>query len=315
MIVRFGSNIYEWCGDSSFRKSGYDERTKEFKDYPIPAFFSEYGCNKPQPREFSDVPVLFGPKMNDVWSGGIVYMYFQEDNDYGLVKVKDDKVSKMPDFASLSKQIQKATPTGVNSDKYSPTESAPSCPSVGKDWESSDKLPPSPNSDLCSCMEDSLTCVVKDDVSDKEIGKLFGTVCDLGNCDGISKDAKKGRYGAYSMCKPKQQLSFVMDQYYQQQSKKGNAASACDFKGAASTRKSSKPSGTCKDLMNEAGTAGTGIVTSHPTVGSDAGSARSSTSSDAAGMMASPGSVNVGNWQLGVYFATAIFAGVAMILL
>ena len=317
VIVRFGYNIYEWCGDSSFHKSGYDERTKEFKDFPIPAFFSEYGCNDPQPRKFNDVPVLFGPKMNDVWSGGIVYMYFQEDNDYGLVKIKDNKASKMPDFASLSSQIQKATPTGVNSNKYSPTASAPLCPSVGKDWESSEKLPPSPNSDLCSCMEDSLTCVVKDDVSDKEVGKLFGTVCDLGNCDGISKDAKKGKYGAYSMCKPKQQLSFVMNQYYKQQSKKGNSESACDFKGAASTRSSSKPSGTCKSLIQEAGTAGTGTVTSNPTGGSGSGSSSesSSTSSGAVSMMASPGSVRVGNWQLGTYFATAIFAGAAMILL
>src|SRR5699024_2192171 len=103
-----------------------------------------------------------------------------------------------------------------------------------------------------------------------------------------------GRYGAYSMCKPKQQLSFVMDQYYKQQSKKGNTASACDFKGAASTKKSSKPSGTCKDLINEAGTAGTDTVTSHPTGGSNTGAASSSTSSDSAGMTAFPGSVYVG---------------------
>lgn len=313
MIVRFGYNIYEWCGDSSFHKSGYDERTKEFKDYPVPAFFSEYGCNDPKPRLFNDVPVLFGPKMDDVWSGGIVYMYFQEANDYGLVKVKGDKVSKMPDFASLSKEIQKATPSGVNSDKYSATASAPSCPSVGQDWESSDKLPPSPNSDLCSCMEDSLTCVVKDDVSSKEIGKLFGSVCGVGDCSGIEKDSTKGKYGSYSMCKPKQQLSFVMNQYYQKQSKKGNGASACDFKGAASTRKASKPSGTCKSLIKEAGTAGTGTVTSNPTGGS--GGSSSSTSSGAAGMAASPGSVKAGNWQLGAYLATAIFAGMAMILL
>ncbi|RJE24493.1 1,3-beta-glucanosyltransferase [Aspergillus sclerotialis] len=164
-------------------------------------------------------------------------------------------------------------------------------------------------------MEDSLTCVVKDDVSDKEVGKLFGTVCDLGNCDGILKDAKKGRYGAYSMCKPKQQLSFVMNQYYEQQSKKGNSASACDFKGAASTRKASKPSGTCKDLIKEAGPAGTGTVTSNPTGGSDSTSGSSSTSSGAVGIMATPGSVRVGDWQLGAYFATAIFTGAAMILL
>jgi hypothetical protein len=82
----WGYNIYEWCGESTFESSGYQERTQAFANYSVPAFFSEYGCNNPgggESRIWQETGVLYSDQMNKVWSGGMVYEYFQEQNDFG----------------------------------------------------------------------------------------------------------------------------------------------------------------------------------------------------------------------------------------
>lgn len=83
----WGYNIYSWCGDkSSMKISGYDKQVEFFSNYSIPVFFAEYGCNDPggaEARVFEDTEALYSSAMTGVFSGGIVYMYFQEANDYG----------------------------------------------------------------------------------------------------------------------------------------------------------------------------------------------------------------------------------------
>lgn len=312
-IDMFGYNIYEWCGDSSFKTSGYEARTQEFKDYPVPAFFSEYGCNTPSPRHFSDVPVLFGPQMDDVWSGGIVYMYFETSNNYGLVSTSGNSVSTLPDYSFLSKQMQSATPSGVNSADYSPTKAVgQACPTVGGNWQAASALPPAPNADLCSCMYDTLECVPVDDISSKLYQKTFSYLGGEGVIDGVTGNATTGEYGAYSMCNAEQRLAFAMNRYYLT---KGNKqAKACGFKGAATLKSSTSASGACATQMDSIGAAGTKSVSGGGLAASTSAGAASSTSKGAAGFTG-PQAVHVGSWQAGAYMVAAVASGGFMILL
>ena len=281
----------------------------------MPVFFAEYGCNAVQPRKFTEVDALYGETMADVWSGGIVYMYFQEDNDYGLVSVVDStSVSKMADYTSYSNHIASATPSGVNKASYTPTNSAlQSCPSVGSGWEAkASPLPPSPNSELCSCMSAAAKCVVKDSLASSKYSDLFGVVCGYTDCSGVTANATTGKYGAYSMCGAKDQLNFIINRYYEEQ---GSKASACSFGGSATVTSTTEAMGTCKALMSQAGSAGTGTVTSQPTAsGAAAGVSGSASTSKGAAVVVSPGMVG-GGWQVGVYVVSAVMAGVGMILL
>ncbi|KAL9055370.1 MAG: hypothetical protein Q9162_003567 [Coniocarpon cinnabarinum] len=291
----WGYNVYSWCGDSTFEESGYQERTRFFQDYSVPIFFAEYGCNQVEPRDFGDVPVLFGPRMEEIWSGGIVYEYFQEANEFGLVSVDGNNVSPLADFTHLSSRMASVSPSSTNSDSYNPTFSPTNCPSVvtsaapstadasEQQWLApATPLPPSPNPELCSCEMSQLQCVSTSDNQDTyqdDFNYICGQV--RGACAGINTNITTGSYGVYGMCSPQQQLSFAMNKYYQAQSGQAKS-SACDFSGRASLRSTSSPTGTyqahawlmpvrmrqannlrlgsCVSLLQAAGTNGAGNV-------------------------------------------------------
>ncbi|KAI4129493.1 MAG: hypothetical protein LQ338_002210 [Usnochroma carphineum] len=105
----FGLNSYSWCGDSNFQTAGYDRLMQMFANTTIPVFFSEYGCNKVEPRIFAEVQALYGPNMTNVMSGGIIYEYVQEaSNNFGLVDLYDNGTAALRvDYDSLQKQYNK----------------------------------------------------------------------------------------------------------------------------------------------------------------------------------------------------------------
>ncbi|CRG91670.1 1,3-beta-glucanosyltransferase gel4 [Talaromyces islandicus] len=311
----FGDNVYEWCDPSTYQTSGYSNIVKNFTSYSVPYFFAEYGCLSPaNGRTFKNIPTLFGDQMTEAVNGGLVFEYFQADNNYGLVSLTGNTISKRPDYNNYKTEIVSADPTGTVSSKYSPTNKPAACPTVDASWGSASKLPPTPNEQLCSCMMDTLECVLASSVSSKSFGDLYGQLGSYKVLDGVTGNSTLGEYGAYSMCTDEQKLSFALNAYYSSQSDE-NKAKACDFKGAATTTSSSSPSGTCSSLLKEAAS-GTGTVTSSPsgTGGSDSGSG-GATSSGLGMPMNAPSSVVVGAWQLVAYIAVAVFSGAGMILL
>lgn len=276
----YGVNMYEWCGQSSYQSSGYAQRTQEFSDYTVPVFLSEYGCNQPSPRVFTEVQAIYSSPMDTVWSGGIVYEYFQETNNYGLVSVSNGQASKLPDFTALQSQLASVSPTLVQSASFQPSNTAlRSCPPTGTAWSAvASPLPPTPNQQACDCMAQSLSCVASSSLNSTQVGAVFGVLCGLSSaaCAGISANGTTGKYGSYSMCSPQQKLSYALNQYYLSQN---SAATACDFNGAATVTSAASPSGTCASLNSQAGSAGTGTIT-----GGSTGATRSTaaTSSKAA---------------------------------
>ncbi|KAL6408484.1 1,3-beta-glucanosyltransferase gel4 [Ilyonectria robusta] len=252
----FGYNIYSWCGSSDFEKSGYNRFIDAFKDYSVPVFFAEYGCNLPSgaaKRTFDETTALYSSNMSEVVSGGIVYEYFEETNDYGLVKISSGSATKMADFAHLQKNVRAASPAGVKMSAYTSTNKAASCPTVNSTWAASSSLPPTPNESACSCITNSSSCVPADGLASSKYSAVFDYICGVNStlCDPINGNATTGVYGTFSMCSDVDKLAYVLNAYYESQ---GKASTACDFNGKAQTQKASTTSGDCIKLAASSNT-------------------------------------------------------------
>ncbi|KAI0726366.1 Glucanosyltransferase-domain-containing protein [Fomitopsis betulina] len=264
----WGLNIYEWCGESDFQTSGYAARTQELADLGVPAFFSEYGCNDPEPRIFQDVPVLYSSEMTDVWSGGIIYEYIEESNNYGLVSIAADgsSVATLTDFNNLKSYYTTVSGSSLASASYTPSISLPgACPTSNASWPVATALPPTPNSGLCDCIASQLTCISQYSLSDSsEIGTAIGTICGTSTtaCAAISGNGTTGSYGEYSMCDPLQQLNIAMEIYYNEQ---GRQSSACQW-SFATLASSASISATAHCISADGFAASTGIPTATTTI-------------------------------------------------
>ena len=146
-IDMFGVNDYSWCGHSSYTVSGYATKVKLYKNYSIPIFLSEFGCNKVVgSRPFTEIQAIYSDAMCTVFSGGLVYEYSNETNNYGLVQISDNgtTVTKLPDFYNLKKEYA-SVPDPTGDDGYSTSNKISECPSYSKGvWEANNTLPEMP---------------------------------------------------------------------------------------------------------------------------------------------------------------------------
>jgi hypothetical protein len=164
-------------------------------------------------------------------------------------------------------------------------------------------------------MYDSLTCVPKSGTSQNTLINTIGYLYGLDGAKymtGVAHNGTLGVYGAYSMCSLEQQLAWAMNNYYEQN--KNGQGNSCGFGGVGSTKAATSASGTCATQMSKIGAKGTNSIagTLNP---SATGGVAATTTSGVGIPGATPQAVHIGNWQLGAYIVTALFAGVGMIVL
>ncbi|KPM44756.1 1,3-beta-glucanosyltransferase gel1 [Neonectria ditissima] len=137
----FAFNDYSWC-NSDFKTSGWDVKVKNFTDYGLPIFLSEYGCIENRPRNFEEVGALMNEEMTGVYSGGLLYEYSIEDNDYGIVSIgKNDKVTTIKEFNLFKTALaENAAPTGAGG--AATTTHGQECPTSDASWQVNASLVP-----------------------------------------------------------------------------------------------------------------------------------------------------------------------------
>lgn len=110
----FGVNSYQWCGDNTFEGSGYKTLVDDYTPFSYPVYFTEYGCNAAPPRLWQEVSAIYSEKMTEVFSGGLVYEFTEEPNNYGLVQLDSSKnVKTLKDFTRLQAAYSKVEDTQI----------------------------------------------------------------------------------------------------------------------------------------------------------------------------------------------------------
>ncbi|KFY82184.1 hypothetical protein V500_10746 [Pseudogymnoascus sp. VKM F-4518 (FW-2643)] len=166
----FALNSYSWCGKATFDEAGYNTLVDMFKKSSVPVFMSEYGCREIRPRVFDETAALYSSKMNPYFSGGVVYEYTQEKNDFGLVILNSDGSAKLKvDYDNFQSQLG-----GLNITELQSTSSSAAATPFPKCVSSliKDKGYPNDFTKIPSPPNDGLAALIKAGVKSPKTGKL-----------------------------------------------------------------------------------------------------------------------------------------------
>eukprot|EP01117_Protostelium_nocturnum_P014027 TRINITY_DN529_c0_g1_i1.p1 TRINITY_DN529_c0_g1~~TRINITY_DN529_c0_g1_i1.p1 ORF type:complete len:558 (-),score=177.75 TRINITY_DN529_c0_g1_i1:43-1716(-) len=253
----YGINIYRWCAnDQTFVGSGYAAITAKYVDYPVPTILTEFGCIIQGTagrfvRNFTDVPVIFGPQMNQQFSGAIAYEYHTSGNElrpegnYGIANFTNGDTVAVLGEEGNNLAAQYAAVVNVQGDStmdnYTPTPKTFNCPARSATWRIAGAvLPPVADVNRCTCLSNQFQCQTAvqstEDIT-PELGTTIGGVASFicGNnpeyCANIAANSTTGVFGPFSMCSSLIRTSLLMNYVYQQ---KGKQFDSCDFGVGAS---------------------------------------------------------------------------------
>lgn len=123
---------------------------------------SEYGCNTNGERKFNEIESLMHPNTTGVYSGGLMFEYTMEENNFGIIEVKNGKVEELPEFGNFASALSKwPMPTAATA-LHSTTHGV-ACPTSASLWEVNESLLPKMPQEAekvrqeLSCMTHSLT--------------------------------------------------------------------------------------------------------------------------------------------------------------
>jgi hypothetical protein len=96
---------------------------------------SEYGCIT-NGRDFGEVAALMSDKMTSVYSGGLMYEYALEPNDFGIVKISSAKASSVQEQDGFDKfaSALKANPAPTGDGGFTSTTNSVPCPTKDENW-------------------------------------------------------------------------------------------------------------------------------------------------------------------------------------